>query len=468
MIHAFTVEQVRAAERIALDATGPGVLMRQAAGAVASTVVRELQDREVSLSTARVLLLVGPGNNGGDALYAGAVLSRRGIRVLAVAALPDRVHQEGWEAFLAAGGRAARASDVTALMDEADAIVDGLVGIGSRLPLGGAMGALVDVARRRQLRLAIDVPSGIDPDSGAVSGPAFTADVTVTFGGMKPGLLVSPRSGRVDVVDLGIEPIGAGPVGALSDDDADELLRDPEPESDKFSGGVVGIVAGSTMYPGAAVLSVGGAVRLRPGLVRYAGPQAAEVVRRWPEVVTVAEPGDAGRVQAWVVGPGMGTDDEAVERLRTVLAAPVPVLIDADGLTLLARHPDLIEDRPHPTVLTPHHGEFARLFPDLSLDDRLAAVQEAAARTKAIVLLKGRRTLVAAPFDRVLVNLTGTSWLATAGSGDVLSGVIGSLLAIGADPVLAVAAGAHLHGRAGERAAADRAAGAQELWSRLR
>lgn len=468
MIHAFTVEQVRAAERIALDATGPGVLMRQAAGAVASTVVRELQDRGVSLSTARVLLLVGPGNNGGDALYAGAVLSRRGIRALAVVALPDRVHEDGWDAFLAAGGRAASAADAGALMDEADAIVDGLVGIGARLPLGAAMGALVDVARRRQLRLAIDVPSGVDPDSGAVTGPAFTADVTVTFGGMKPGLLVSPRSGRVDVVDLGIEPMGAGPVAALSDEDVEELMRDPEPEADKFSGGVVGIVAGSTQYPGAAILAVGGAVRLRPGLVRYAGPQDTEVVRRWPEVVAAPEPQDAGRVQAWVVGPGMGTDAAALSRLRTVLAAPVPVVVDADALTLLSRNPDLLDDRLHPTVLTPHAGEFARLFPDLSLDDRLAAVQEAAARIKAIVLLKGRRTLIAAPFDRVLVNLTGSSWLATAGSGDVLSGVIGSLLATGADPLVAVATGAHLHGRAGERAAADRAAGAQELWTRLR
>ncbi|MDQ6658267.1 MAG: NAD(P)H-hydrate dehydratase, partial [Actinomycetota bacterium] len=266
---------------------------------------------------------------------------------------------------------------------------------------------------------------------------------------------------------------------AVAFDDVDvEMLR-PRPVrgADKYSGGVLGVVAGSDRYPGAAVLAVGAAVRLRPGLVRYAGPGAAAVLARWPEVVAAADPAAAGRVQAWLAGPGMGTDGAALARLRTVLEADVPAVIDADALTMLAANPTLLARRSRPagdsgdepagTVLTPHAGEFARLWPDLDPLDRIASARRAARESGAVVLLKGDRTVIAAPDGRTAVNMSGSGWLATAGSGDVLSGVIGSLLAAGLDAFVAAAVGARLHGRAGERAQAAGYAGAQALWDYL-
>jgi hydroxyethylthiazole kinase-like uncharacterized protein yjeF len=257
---------------------------------------------------------------------------------------------------------------------------------------------------------------------------------------------------------------------AMTDGSLQRLLPGPGPAADKFTGGLVGIVAGSPGYPGAAVLSVGGAVRTRPGLVRYAGAQAAAVLAHWPEVVAVASPADAGNVQAWVVGPGLGTDGPSIALLRWVLNQDVPVLVDADGLTMLAALPSLLSVRRrtgNPTLLTPHDREFARVFPDSDLDDRLAAVRRAAKDSGATVLLKGHRTLIAEPGGQAAVNLSGSSWLATAGSGDVLSGLIGSLLATGLPPLIAAAAGAHLHGRAGERAERTGLFGAQVLWEHL-
>jgi hydroxyethylthiazole kinase-like uncharacterized protein yjeF len=206
-------------------------------------------------------------------------------------------------------------------------------------------------------------------------------------------------------------------------------------------------------------------------MVRYAGAQAGPVLAHWPEVVAAATPADAGKVQAWVVGPGLGTEGPSIALLRWVLNQDVPVLVDADGLTILAGLPSLLSVRRRSgqsTVLTPHDREFARVFPDIELADRLAAVRRAARESGATVLLKGHRTLIAEPGGQAAVNLSGSSWLATAGSGDVLSGVIGSLLATGLPPLIAAAAGAFLHGRAGERAERSGLFGAQVLWDHLR
>ncbi len=256
----------------------------------------------------------------------------------------------------------------------------------------------------------------------------------------------------------------------MTDGSLRQVLPAPAPTADKYAGGLVGVVAGSPGYPGAAVLCVGGAVRTRPGMVRYAGPQAAAVLAHWPEAVAVDSPADAGQVQAWVVGPGMGTEGQSIALLRWVLGQDVPVLVDADGLTVLAAMPALLQARRRagqPTVLTPHDREFARVFPDIELDDRLAAVRRAAWVSGATVLLKGHRTLIADPGGQAAVNLSGSSWLATAGSGDVLSGVIGSLLAGGLPPLLAASAGAFLHGRAGQRAQRSGLFGAHVLWDHL-
>jgi hydroxyethylthiazole kinase-like uncharacterized protein yjeF len=201
------------------------------------------------------------------------------------------------------------------------------------------------------------------------------------------------------------------------------------------------------------VLCVGAALRARPGLVRYAGTAADGVRAAWPEaIVTDGRPGDAGRVQAWVVGPGMGTDDAARSVLAEVLATDLPVLVDADGLTMLAREPALVRDRAAPTVLTPHDREFARFGAEVT-PDRIGSARRLAADLGAVVLLKGDATVVAAPDGRAFVNGTGTPWLATAGTGDVLSGITGALLATGLEAAEAAAVGAHLHGRAGRLAA---------------
>lgn len=472
MIQAYSVEQIRAVEAAALAKDGDGLLMRRASYAISLVVAEHLPFPHPGR---QVVLLVGSGNNGGDALHAGAFLRARGMRVTAVLTDPGKAHQGGLKALYRARGRLLSHDDpaVAAVVDAADVIIDGLVGLSAKPPLRDNAADLVGKANvSKALRVAVDLPSGIEPDSGRVRGVSFLADFTVTFGGIKTGLLIADEQvGTIVSVPIGMEMTDQpAELIAMTDGSLQQLLPGPGPAADKFTGGLVGIVAGSPGYPGAAVLSVGGAVRTRPGLVRYAGVQSAAVLARWPEVVAVAGPADAGKVQAWVVGPGLGTEGPSIGLLRWVLNQDVPVLVDADGLTMLAVLPSLLSIRRrtgHPTLLTPHDREFARVFPDIDLADRLAAVRRAAQESGATVLLKGHRTLIAEPGGQAAVNLTGSSWLATAGSGDVLSGVIGSLLATGLPPLTAAAAGAHLHGRAGERAERSGLFGAQVLWEHL-
>ena len=322
--------------------------------------------------------------------------------------------------------------------------------------------------------VAVDLPSGIDADTGAVDGPAVRADVTVTFGVIKPGLLIDPgagHAGAVELIDIGLGPHLAGEPAALAPQAGDigALLPRPGPESDKYRRGVVGVLAGSDRYAGAAVLATGGAVRGGAGLVRVvtATIPAAAVRRAWPEAVLSVHPdegdwdlpGSVGRVQAWVAGPGMGTGPDAVLRLAAVLDTGLPVLVDADGLTILSQHRGmLLHARAAPVLITPHAGELSRLLgtdPASIEAGRLEHARRAAEQLGVTVLLKGSTTVIASPGDpTVLVNPTGTPWLATAGTGDVLSGLAGSLLAQGLEPAWAAAAAAYLHGLAARLAAA--------------
>jgi hydroxyethylthiazole kinase-like uncharacterized protein yjeF len=252
----------------------------------------------------------------------------------------------------------------------------------------------------------------------------------------------------------------------------DVALRLParRPDGDKYTTGVVGIAAGSTQYTGAAVLATGAALRAGAGMVRFNGVEhAAELVRaRWPEaVVTTVAAGDgaavvkAGRVQSWVVGPGLGTDRDAAAVVEAVLATDVPVLVDADALTLCAEHPEWLRDRAAPTLLTPHDREFER-FGEPVGEDRVGAVRRLAERLGVTVLLKGDATIVS-DGRRTFVNDTGSPVLAAAGTGDVLSGGCGALLAQGLDVVDAGAVGAHLHGVAGRLAAAGATTSASKV-----
>lgn len=431
MRSAHTVEQVRTAEDALMATLADGVLMQRAARGLAHAVA----DLLGGVYGARVHLLVGSGANGGDALHAGAHLSRRGAAVTAQLLSPDRTHAEGLAAFRAAGGRVVDGAP----RRRPDVVVDGIVGIGGsgglRPEAAGAVAALGDVPV-----VAVDTPSGVGVDTGTLDGPHVRAAVTVTFGTHKVAHLVEPAAeacGAVHLVDIGLD-LPAADVTALQPEDVAGLLPVPEPAAHKYTRGVVGVRAGSAQYTGAAVLCVAGASCGLAGMVRYAGAAEGQVRTAHPEVV-VGE----GRVQAWVVGSG--GDDDAAGALRAALEDRVSVVVDADALAGI--------DGPLgvPALLTPHAGELARMLGTergVVEAEQLRHAREAADRFGAVVLLKGRHTLVAAPDGRVRVTTVGPPWLATAGAGDVLAGLCGALLAAGLDPFDAGSVGSWLHGAA--------------------
>ncbi|WP_405100640.1 NAD(P)H-hydrate dehydratase [Micromonospora sp. NBC_01412] len=463
----WRVADVRAAEAGLMATLPTGTLMQRAAAGLARRCAMLLADRG-GVYGARVLLLVGTGDNGGDALYAGQRLARRGAAVSALLLTPGRAHAEGLAALRVAGGR---------LVDrppaQVDLVLDGIVGIGGT---GGLREAADRLAAElpglrgrdgvRAAVVAVDVPSGVAVDTGhvpaAASGRpnAVRADVTVAFGALKPALVVGPAvalAGQVELVDIGLGPWlrGTPALRVTEWSDVEQWWPELGPTSEKYTRGVVGLATGSAAYPGAAVLSVGGALAGPTGLVRYAGSARDDVLRQHPSVIASGRVADAGRVQAWVCGSGLGTGEEAAAELRAVLAAPVPVVLDADALTLLVdgSMADRLRKRDAPIVVTPHDREFRRLCGEEPGADRAAAALRLAAWMNAVVLLKGDRTIVATPDGRAYVNPTGTSALATGGTGDVLAGLLGSLLAAGLAPERAAAAAAYLHGLAGREAA---------------
>ena len=429
MRRAHTVEQVRVAEGELMARVPEGALMQRAAAGLAVAV----GDLLGSVYAARVLLLVGGGDNGGDALWAGAMLARRGAAVEAVL-LATEAHADGLAALRSAGGRCVDAVDA----HRPDVLVDGIVGIGGKPGL--RPGAEAALARFADVPVvAVDVPSGVDVDTGRLDGSHVQADVTVTFGTHKVAHLVEPAAeacGSVHLVDIGLD-LPEAAVESLQPADVAALLPVPQAFDHKYTRGVVGVRAGSKAYPGAAVLCTSGAASGLAGMVRYLGSVADAVRARHPEVVA-----SEGRVQAWVVGSG--GDADAGQALSEALADGVPTVVDADALMHVRRGaPGL--------VLTPHAGELARMLGVEREEveaDQLAFARRAAEEYAAVVLLKSRHTLVARPDGRVRVTSSGLPWLAVAGAGDVLAGVIGSLLAAGLDPWDAASAGSWLHGAA--------------------
>ncbi|HZU49009.1 MAG TPA: NAD(P)H-hydrate dehydratase [Mycobacterium sp.] len=449
MRHYYSVETIREAEAPLLASLPDGALMRRAAFGLATAIARELTSRTGGIAGRRVCAVVGSGDNGGDALWAATFLRRRGAAADAVLLSPGRTHRKGLAAFTKAGGHI-----VDSVAATTDLVIDGVVGIsgkGALRPAAADVFAAVDALGIPVV--AVDIPSGVDAHTGAITGPAVHAALTVTFGGLKPVHALAD-CGRVRLVDIGLDLPDSDVLGFES---ADVTVRWPlpGPHDDKYSQGVTGILAGSSTYPGAAVLCTGAAVAATSGMVRYAGSAHREVLAHWPEVIASPTPAAAGRVQSWVVGPGLGTEETGAAALWFALDTDLPVLVDADGLTLLAAHPDLLAGRDAPTVLTPHAGEFARLAGAPPGEDRIGATRKLADAFGATVLLKGNVTVIAEPGGAVYLNPAGQSWAATAGSGDVLSGMIGALLAAGLPPGEAAAAAAFVHARAANLSAAD-------------
>lgn len=381
---------------------------------------------------------------------------------------PGRAHAAGLTALRAVGGQL-----VPRPTGPVDLVLDGIIGIGGTGGLRASadevvqgLGTLRGRDGERATVLAVDVPSGVAVDTGHVplasSGrpTAVRADVTVAFGALKPALVVGPAAalaGQVELVDIGLRPWlrGTPALQVTEWSDLNDWWPKLGPASEKYSRGVVGVATGSATYPGAAVLSVGGALAGPTGLVRYAGSARAEVLHQHPSVITSERVADAGRVQAWVCGSGLGTGGDAAAELRAVLAAPVPVVLDADALTLLVDGSlaDRLRGRDAPIVVTPHDREFTRLCGEEPGADRVGAALRLAAWMNAVVLLKGDRTVIGTPDGRAYVNPTGTPVLATGGTGDVLAGLLGSLLAAGVPADRAAASAAYLHGLAGREAA---------------
>lgn len=450
MRYYYSVDTIRDAEAPLLASLPDGALMRRAAFGLATEIMAELTARTGGVAGRRVCAVVGSGDNGGDALWAATFLRRRGAGADAVLLAPDRTHRRGLAAFLKAGGRVVESVSATT-----DLVIDGVVGISGSGPLRPAAAEVFAAAEGIPV-IAVDTPSGIDVETGAITGPAVRAALTVTFGGLKPVHALAD-CGRVVLVDIGLDLPETSKTSVLGFEAADVAARwpVPGPRDDKYTQGVTGVMAGSSTYPGAAVLCTGAAVAATSGMVRYAGSAHAEVLARWPEVIAAPTPAAAGRVQSWVVGPGLGTDDAGAAALWFALETDLPVIVDADGLTILAAHPDLVANRAAPTVLTPHAGEFARLAGSPPGDDRVGATRKLADTFGATVLLKGNVTIVADPGGPVYLNPAGQSWAATAGSGDVLSGMIGALLASGLPAGEAAAAAAFVHARAAALSAAD-------------
>lgn len=449
MRHYYTVEEIRAAEAPLLASLPDGALMRRAAFGLATAVGRELTSRTGAVAGRRICAVVGSGDNGGDALWAATFLRRRGAAASAILLNPERAHAKGLAAFVKAGGRI-----VDTVPPATDLVIDGVVGISGRGALRPAAAEIfADVDGRGIPVVAVDIPSGLDPHTGAADGPAVRAALTVTFGGLKPVHALGD-CGRVELVDIGLD-LPATDIGSLTAADVEACWPAPGPRDDKYTQGVTGILAGSATYPGAAILCAGAAVAATSGMVRYAGSAVTEVVSHWPEVVAAPSPAAAGRVQAWAVGPGLGTDEAGAAALWFALGTDLPVIVDADALTMLAAHPALVADRQAPTVLTPHAGEFARLAGHPPGPDRVGAARALAEKFGATVLLKGNVTVIADPSGPVYLNPAGGSWAATAGSGDVLSGMIGALLASGLPAGKAAAAAAFVHTRAAAASAAD-------------
>lgn len=487
MLELLTPAEMAEADRLTIAAGTPGyVLMERAGIAVADAVAR------LAPLGGRVAVLCGPGNNGGDGYVAARVLRQRGFRVTVAASTPPRTGDaaraaEQWGGSVAplAGWRAG----------EPDIVVDALYGAGLGRDIAGEEAEVVAALNEAGCRVvAVDVPSGIDGRTGAVRGIAVRAHETVTFCRRKPGHLLLPgrsHCGTVRTADIGIgdETVAATGARVFANEPAlwQRLLPFPRVEGHKYGRGHAVVVSGGIVSTGAARLAARGALRGGAGLVTLASPPEALQVNaaHLTAIMLQRMDGAAGlgailsdrRRNAACLGPGLGIGGETRALVAEALASGAAVVLDADALTSFADCPEqlfsgirLWPDRP--VAMTPHMGEFGRLFGAAEADSKLGRARLAAERSGASVVLKGADTVVAMPDGRAAIAANAPPWLATAGSGDVLAGTITGLLAQGMPLFEAASAAVWMHGEAGRAAgigliAEDLPEALPGVWKRL-
>ncbi|WP_411730637.1 NAD(P)H-hydrate dehydratase [Paeniglutamicibacter sp.] len=502
MIPVYAGSHVRDAETALLSDANDLTLMRLAADALAHQAVLMLKERTGRLYGSRAVALVGPGSNGGDGLFALTALAKRGVHATAVL-LGPHAHQEGLAVLSRAGGRTAAAADLGELLGDCDLLIDAAYGTGVR------PGVQLPAIPRYIPVLACDLPSGVDADTGAAASSVIPADRTVSFGALKTGLVVGSGhlvSGSIHVTDLGLAGTLPEPEAWVVQGDDLGLLLDREADwsaagRHKYQRGVLGLLAGSAKYPGAAVLTARAAVASGLGLLRTLVPDvvATALTTQVPESVPLATPEltallarnrrngreGATRIGAWAIGPGLEDTDDTRKHLSLILAANNPCVIDAGALAMLepGEHHQL-------RILTPHAGELHALLAkagvrvsarDISTDP-IRWARWAAVAYDCVVLLKGPATICTAPDGYTLIVHASTPDLATAGSGDVLTGILGTLLAAANFPATPTAsdvveqshrltdlaaAGALIHAHAGALAAHEGMVSAVDLLQEL-
>jgi NAD(P)H-hydrate epimerase len=431
----LTAEEMAAVDAAAQAETDLATLIARAGAAVAASALAMLGGSYGR----RVTVVAGRGHNGDDGRVAAELLARRGVavQVLPVASAPDE-------------------------LETCDLVVDAAYGTGFRGEYRAPR------PPRHTPVLAVDIASGLHPDTGEAGPGAVVADRTVTFCARKPGLLLGDgphHSGAIEVAEIGLVASGAR-IFLLDDSDVTAHLH-PRPAGGHKWNAALYVLAGSPGMLGAAALCAGAALRAGSGMVRLGSPGAppgavavTEAVARPLSVDRFADAvlEECGRCRALVVGPGLGNAEGlAAEVAKIVAASPVPVVLDADGLNALAplSSTGALAGAGSPVILTPHDGEYARLVGHPPGTDRIAAARHLAALAHAVVLLKGPTTVVASPEGEVMLVTSGSARLATAGTGDVLSGIIGAFVARGVDPFRAAGLAAHVHGAAAATAPSE-------------
>jgi ADP-dependent NAD(P)H-hydrate dehydratase / NAD(P)H-hydrate epimerase len=468
MIELLTNAEIAEADRLTISGGTPGIgLMERAGGAVAEAVAARHPRR------CRVAVVAGPGNNGGDGFVAARLLAEQGYRVtVMLVGLPAKLKGD---AALAAKRWRGGVTDDPGYLATADVVIDALFGAGLDRPVEGLVNALIETVNTLGAPVvAVDLPSGINGTSGAVMGVAMNAAHTVTFFRKKPGHLLLPgrlHCGSVSVADIGIPASVLESIGPKTFENTPALWRGqfPRPRSDghKYDRGHAVVVSGPSWSTGAARLAARGALRAGAGLVTIASPREALAVNATANLAVMVRPVDGAselealladrRLNVLAIGPGVGVKDATCEQVLAALSGERAVVLDADAITSFAARPQRLAEalrarRGKGTILTPHEGEFARYFGELDArtkaGSKLDRARLAACITGAVVVLKGADTVVAAADGRASIAANAPAGLATAGAGDVLTGMTAGLLAQGMPGFEAASAAVWLHGEA--------------------